>query len=200
MSIVGSIRSALLHSRARSRCILGQDSCVYEPERILPHAGARESIRIGAHSHIRGELLTLPGGTIRIGDYCYVGEQTRIWSRELVEIGDRVLIAHLTTILDNTSHPIDPVARHDHYKTILTRGHTLDVQLSPRPVRIESDAWIGAHVVILPGVTIGSAAIVGAGSVVTKDVPARTIVGGNPACVVRAIADSEPTAGSEGLS
>nr|WP_231134366.1 DapH/DapD/GlmU-related protein [Motilibacter deserti] len=54
-----------------------------------------------------------------------------------------------------------------------------------RPVVIEDDVWIGANVVILPGRTISTGSIVGAGSVVTKDVPPRTVVAGNPAVVVK---------------
>lgn len=54
-----------------------------------------------------------------------------------------------------------------------------------RPVHIGADVWIGARVIVLPGITIGDGAIVGAGSVVTRDVPTRAIVAGNPARVIR---------------
>ncbi|WP_331272794.1 DapH/DapD/GlmU-related protein [Motilibacter deserti] len=57
--------------------------------------------------------------------------------------------------------------------------------MDDRPVVIEDDVWIGANVVILPGRTISTGSIVGAGSVVTKDVPPRTVVAGNPAVVVK---------------
>lgn len=55
----------------------------------------------------------------------------------------------------------------------------------PDPIHVEDDVWIGGHVVILPGVTVGRGAVVAAGSVVTKDVPAYAIVAGNPARVIR---------------
>jgi galactoside O-acetyltransferase len=60
-----------------------------------------------------------------------------------------------------------------------------------RPVIIQDKAWIGFNVIILKGVTIGTGAIVGAGSVVTKDVPAYCIAGGNPARVIRELSQNE---------
>ena len=59
--------------------------------------------------------------------------------------------------------------------------------LHPRPIHVENDVWIGSNAVILQGVTIGEGSIVAAGAVVTKDVPARHIVAGNPARVIRPI-------------
>ena len=185
MTILTSLRLALMRARLRNRCLLGADSVVYEVGRIHPDAGRRESIAVGARTHVRGELLTLPSGNIRIGDDCYIGEQTRIWSAGSVEIGNRVMIAHLTTILDNNTHPMDFAQRHRHYRAILESGHPVDVDLSPRPVRVEDDAWIACNVVVLRGVTIGRGAVVGAGSVVTSDVPPLTLVVGNPARVIR---------------
>jgi acetyltransferase-like isoleucine patch superfamily enzyme len=184
-------RRALSRARLRSRCRLGEHSVVYEPERIVAAGGAADSIEIGDHTHVRGELLTLPNGRIRIGDYCYVGEQTRLWAAESISVGDRVLIAHLTTILDNRSHPLEPAARHRHYRAILESGHPADVDLGARPVRIEDDAWIGCSVVILAGVTVGKGAVVGAGSVVISDVPPGVLVAGNPARVVRDLRPGE---------
>jgi maltose O-acetyltransferase len=57
----------------------------------------------------------------------------------------------------------------------------------PKPVKIEDDVWIGGNATIVPGVTIGEEAVVAAGSVVTKDVPPKTLVGGNPAKVIKEI-------------
>jgi acetyltransferase-like isoleucine patch superfamily enzyme len=185
MNVLTSLRLAWMRARLRNRCLLGADAVVYEPARIHQLAGRRESIAIGARTHIRGELLVYPGGRLTIGDDCYVGEQTRIWARQSISIGNRVLIAHLTTILDNTTHPADAEARHLHYRTILTSGHSLDADLSPLAVRIEDDAWIASHVVILRGVTVGRGAVVGAGSVVTHDVEPDSMVAGNPARLIR---------------
>lgn len=178
------VRLTWLRFAARRRCRLGDGSVVYEPGRILAYGGSG-SIAIGRGTHVRGELLTFPGGVITIGDDCYVGEQSRVWAAGAIEIGSRVLIAHLVTIVDNTTHPLDHVARHEHYRTILTRGHVPGVDLSPRPVRIGDDAWIACSAVILSGVTIGRGAVVGAGSVVVDDVAPFTLVAGNPARVIK---------------
>lgn len=148
-----------------------------------------DAIRIGAHSHIRGELLVFRhGGRITIGDYCYIGEQTRLWSAASIEIGNRVLISHLCTIMDNLTHPENPEDRHAQFRHIIEKGFPETDDLGERPVKIADDALIGCHCVILRGVTIGAGAIIGAGSVVTGDVPPMTIYVGNPARFVRPVA------------
>lgn len=180
-------RAALRRRRVRRHCMLGVGSVVYDPERIVSVSGDRQRIRIGANTHIRGEILALPGGDVRIGDYCYLGEGSRVWSQSSVSIGDRVLIAHNVTILDSLTHPIDPRERHHHFATIISRGHPQGADLGARAVVVDDDAWIACHSVVLRGVHIGAQAIVGAGSVVTRDVPPRTLVAGNPARVVKSL-------------
>lgn len=141
---------------------------------------------MGPHTQIRGELLLFAhGGSIRIGAYCYLGENSKIWSGAEIVVGDRVLIAHNVTIMDNLTHPLDAKQRHQHFKNIVLTGHPTAIDLDDRPVRIEDDVWIGCNCVINRGVSIGKAAVVAAGSVVTKDVPAFTLVAGNPAREIR---------------
>ncbi len=141
---------------------------------------------------ILGELLTFAhGGSITIGEWCYVGEGARIWSASEIIIGDRVLIAHNVNIVDNLTHPLAPGARHKQFRMIATSGHPTELELDEKAVHIGSDAWIGANGIILRGVNIGQGAIVGAGAVVTKNVPAYTIVAGNPARLMRALKPSE---------
>jgi acetyltransferase-like isoleucine patch superfamily enzyme len=168
------------------------DAVLYDTARIANNLGRHEAIRVGAHSHIRGELLTFShGGAIEIGDYCYVGEQTRLWSAGRISVGHRTLISHQVTILDNLTHPLNPAARHAQFRAIITAGHPRDLDLGERPVVIGEDVLIGCASVILPGVTIGRAAVIGAGSVVTKDVPPYTIVAGNPAVTIRELTADE---------
>jgi acetyltransferase-like isoleucine patch superfamily enzyme len=141
---------------------------------------------------ILGELLTFAhGGQIEIGEWCYVGEGTRIWSALRVIIGDRVLIAHNVNIFDNLTHPVAAAARHKQFHMIVTSGHPKQIDLGEQAVSIGSDAWIGANAIILRGVMIGRGGIVGAGAVVTRNVPAYTVVAGNPARPIRELTPSE---------
>ncbi len=144
---------------------------------VLNPRGDRDAIRLGAHTTVRGELFVFAhGGDIELGEWCYVGAGSRIWSAARVRIGNRVLIAHNVNIHDTNSHPIDPAARHAHAMAISRHGHPRQVPgIVSAPVDIGDDAWIGFNSIVLKGVTIGPRAIIGAGSIVTKDVPADAV-------------------------
>lgn len=182
----GAMRKWLQRSRLKKSCSFEPTTVFHETARVLNQRGLRDAIVLGSYTHVRGELLIFGhGGEISLGDFCYVGEGARIWSAKRISIGNRVLIAHNVTILDNLTHPLDAEQRHQHFRQIITTGHPDKLDLDERKVDIEDDAWIGCATVILRGVSIGKGAIVGAGSVVIDDVPAWTIVAGNPARVVK---------------
>lgn len=124
-------------------------------------------------------------GKIKIGNYCYIGEGSRLWSESCIIIGDRVLIGHNVDIHDSNDHPIDYKERHKHYCDILSVGFIDKYNLCSQPVTIEDDVWIGFGAAIMKGVTIGKGAIIAAHAVVTKDVPPYTVVAGNPAVFVK---------------
>jgi acetyltransferase-like isoleucine patch superfamily enzyme len=168
--------------------------CHVHPEgRIEPNNHfIRDSIVVGRNTHIRGHLVTFGhGGHITIGSYCYVGEYSKVWSAKELTIGDRVLIAHNTSIFDSNTHPVNAAKRHQQFVDIITTGHPTDIDLNEEPVTIEDDVWIGCNCVVLKGVTIGRGAVVGAGSVVTKSVPPYVVVAGNPARIVRELSPDE---------
>jgi acetyltransferase-like isoleucine patch superfamily enzyme len=168
------------------------NTVIYDTARIVNNLQEPNAIEVGAFTHIKGELLTFGhGGKIRIGEFCFIGEQSRIWSAKSISIGDRVLISHNVNIFDNATHPISANARHEQFKQIITVGQPKAINLSESPVIICNDVLIGCMSIILSGVTIGEGAIVGAGSVVTKNVSAWTIVAGNPARVIREIPEDE---------
>ena len=156
--------------------------------------GDRDAIRIGSNTVIAGQLLTFGhGGHIDVGQWCFVGPGSRIWSAESISIGDRVLISHGVNIHDNDAHPQDAAERHAQYTEIVTRGHPrTGGNVRSASVVIGDDAWLGFNSIVLKGVTIGPRAIVAAGSVVTEDVPAGCVVAGNPARVVRAAGEARP--------
>lgn len=188
-----ALRNRLGGARVPSKTAGIHAAAVLYPTASIHLQGRAEvDIEVGANSHIRGELLVFGhGGRIRMGAWCYLGEGSRIWSAGSVSIGDRVLISHLCTIMDNLTHPIGAAARHAQFRAIVESGHPSEIELGVRPVVIEDDALIGCHSVILRGVTIGRGAIVGAASIVTRDVPAYTIVAGNPARHVRELTAEE---------
>jgi acetyltransferase-like isoleucine patch superfamily enzyme len=153
----------------------------------------KSSIKVGKGTHILGELFTFAhAGSIQIGSFCYLGENSRIWSSEGINIGNYVLISHNVNIHDTNGHPINAEERMEHAIKIFTNGHPKEnINILASPIIIGDRVWIGFNSIILKGVTIGEGAIVGAGSVVTKDVPPWTIVGGNPAKIIREIPENE---------
>jgi acetyltransferase-like isoleucine patch superfamily enzyme len=176
----------------RATCRLQDGAFLAHTARIRNAFGDSDRIVIGSHSHVRGELLVLGhGGRISIGKWCYVGVDTRIWSGVSIEIGNRVLISHSVNIFDNLSHPIRASERHEQARQIFTAGHPRNISLDDRPIKICDDAWIGACAMVMRGVTVGPGGIVAAGAVVTKDVPAYSIVAGNPAVVIRELSPDE---------
>jgi len=154
--------------------------------RIRNIRGESKRIVVDRNSFIDGELLTFKhGGEISIGEFVYVGESSRIWSASQITIGDRTLISFGCFITDNLTHPLSPSKRHQQFREIFETGHPKEIDLSERPVVIGKDVWIGCNSIVLRGVSIGDNSVIGAGSVVTKDIPANTLAVGNPARFVR---------------
>lgn len=183
--------------RNEKRCANIHSSVTLHPSAQIDNIfGKPEAIVIGAHTHIRGQLLTFwNGGQITIGEWCYVGEGTRIWSQSSIVIGSYVLIAHLVDIHDTNSHPIDWRERRLDTEAILSGSYRTPTQTVSASVTIEDDAWIGFKATVMKGVRIGRGAIVSAGAVVTKNVDPWTVVGGNPARVIAEL-DPEERAGA----
>lgn len=146
----------------------------------------KNAIKVGAKTIINGELVTFKhGGEIVIGDCCYIGPGTRIWSAKKINIGNRVLIAHNVNIFDQNSHPLDSRERHLDQMHIMEKGFQENIDLNEKEINIKDDAWIGFNSTILKGVTIGRGAIIGACSIITEDVEDFAVVVGNPVRVVK---------------
>lgn len=153
--------------------------------RIIISKNASGKIVLGNNIISGGELYCfLNKGTIKIGDWSYIGLNSRIWALSEIVIGERVLIAHDVFIVDNLTHPIEPDLRHQQFKAKFGFPFPNGMDLKESPIFIDDDVWIGAGSIILRGIHIGKGAIVGAGSVVTKDVPAGAIIAGNPAKII----------------
>jgi acetyltransferase-like isoleucine patch superfamily enzyme len=107
---------------------------------------------------------------LHLGDHVSIAAFVHVRADGGIHVGDRVMVA---------SHVAISTVTHDHQARVMWNT------VVTKPIRIEDDVWIGAHAVILPGVTIGRGAVVGAGSVVTHDVPPFAVVTGVPARVQR---------------
>lgn len=116
-------------------------------------------------------FYTDSGKNIKVGKNVFINSGCKFQDQGGIIIEDGVLIGH-NAVIATLNHNIDPDKRGN---------------LIPSPVRIGSNAWLGANVTILPGVCIGNGAIIAAGSVVTKNVPENTMVAGVPAKVIKKI-------------
>lgn len=109
------------------------------------------------------------GKNISLGERVFINAGCKFQDQGGITIGDDCLIGH-NAVLTTLNHSLDPDHRGD---------------MEPAPVVLGRGVWLGANVTVVPGVTIGDHAVVAAGAVVTKDVPARTVVAGTPARVIR---------------
>jgi acetyltransferase-like isoleucine patch superfamily enzyme len=163
----------------RARCVsIGSG---FRMER-LPYVTGRGRLTIGAGVRLSGKpsvgfcnvLLREP--SLVVGDGTFIGHDCSFVLADSITIGKHCLLAGGVSIRDLDGHPVDAALRREHRPTPCE---------GIRPVVLGDDVWIGADATILKGVTIGDRAIVGAGAVVTSDVPADTVVAGNPARVIR---------------
>ncbi len=123
----------------------------------------------------RVQLATQRSGSLVIGDYVGMNEGVAIMAVREVTIGDHTLIADHVAIHDSDFHQIAP-----------------GTPVRTAPVPVGRNVWIGRNAIVLRGVTIGANAVIAAGSVVTSDVPANAVAGGNPARVLRTLEIADP--------
>ena len=124
-------------------------------------------------SNLQGAVYGEPGAELTIGNNVGM-RSTRYCVHDSVAIGDNVKIGACVLITDTDAHPMNYEVR-----------RTSNEGTKSAPIAIEDDVWVGAHSIILKGVTIGARSIIGAGSVVTKSIPADCVAAGNPCMLIK---------------
>ena len=136
-------------------------------------------------SNLRGSIYVEQGGQITIGDNVGMSS-TRIWIADSLTVGNYVKIGACCLIIDTDTHQLDYQQRRCMPHNI-EESEKLKASIKSAPIVIEDDVWVGAHCTILKGVTIGTRSIIGAGSVLTKSIPADCVAAGNPAKIIRTL-------------
>jgi acetyltransferase-like isoleucine patch superfamily enzyme len=149
------------------------------------------NVTVGIKSIIEGIIIfERDSAEVTIGERVFIGGGTHIIASKKIEIGNDVLIAWGVTIIDHNSHALSFSKRKNDVLDWHERKKDW-THVKIAPVRISDKVWIGFNSIILKGIQIGEGAVIGAGSVVSKDVPPWTIVAGNPASVIREIPPEE---------
>lgn len=143
----------------------------HSPEEVVQLTSALTAQPASATFRMFPPFTTDFGRNLRFGENVLVNSGCRYQDQGGIDIGDGALIGH-NAVITTLNHELEPARRCD---------------MHPTPVSIGRDVWLGANVTVLPGVNIGDGAVIGAGSVVTKDVAANTVVVGVPARYVRDI-------------
>lgn len=152
----------------------------------LPYLVGRGDIEVGDDVRLSGKSSFVfssrhrPQPQLRIGNGTFLGHNCALSIAERIELGEHCLIAGGVRIADFDGHPLDAAARR--------AGEFVEPE-RVQPVTIGNDVWIGHGAMILKGVTVGERSIVAARAVVSRDVPADCIVAGNPARLVKQLAE-----------
>jgi hypothetical protein len=120
-------------------------------------------------------FYTTGGENIRVGRNVFINQNCTMYDLGGIDIGDEVMIGPNVSLI-TSGHPLEPSRRRDF--------------VIAKPIVIQKNVWIASGAIIIGGVTIGENSVVAAGSVVTRDVPPNTLVGGNPARVIRSIGEN----------
>lgn len=130
---------------------------------------------IGDNVQIMGDCKFSDPGEISIGSNVYVGPRNTWFGFGGIIVEDGTIFAH----------DVEIITRNHNYDSNDLKSIPYDTLYINKPFVIKENVWIGSHVYILPGITIGEGAVIGMGSVLTKDVPSGAVVGGNPAKILK---------------
>ena len=163
--------SQIQDSGLKTAEILLKYNASFKPEELRELWGEMSGSALDETSFIQTPLLVNHAEFVNIGKNIYINHACSMLALGRIIIEDDVLIGPKVNLISE-GHPLDPSKRK---------------ALEVKPVVIKRNAWIGAAATILPGVTVGENAVVAAGAVVNKDVPANTVVAGVPAKIIKNI-------------
>ena len=165
---------------------VGPDSVLIGPQLFRRFFSVREpAVSVGAHCYLEDLQLALgKQAQVSFGDHVFAAGLMLLSEHE-IRIGSRVVFSFHVVIADTDFHPLDPAQRIlDAIAISPVPGGQKRPTAGTAPVHIEDDVWIGPNVTILKGVRIGAGAFIEPGSLVTRDVPPRARVLGNPAQII----------------
>lgn len=180
------MRAGLIYSESEAAFLnpLRRADLVFDYNRTPPsRAGRRRELLESILGSVGERTILLPpfhagfGSNVHIGDDFFGNVNITFVDDVEIRIGDGVMIAPSVT-LTTTGHPVHPSRR-------------VDFARFSEPIVLEDRVWIGSNAVVLPGVRVGYGSVIGAGAVVTRDVPAMSVAVGTPARVVREITDAD---------
>lgn len=169
----GSPLHAVMHRASQDalRVTAELNGSYHEPHRVLELLAQLTGKPVPESVALFPPFYSDFGKNITLGERVFINSGCKFQDQGGVTIGDDSLIGH-NALLATLNHDMDPDRRAD---------------MHPAPIVIGKRVWLGSNVTVLPGVTIGDGAVVAAASVVTKDVPANSVVVGSPAKVVRSV-------------
>jgi acetyltransferase-like isoleucine patch superfamily enzyme len=150
----------LVRLEGRARVVTAGDLRIGERVRMIGHV-------------VPIELVAEGGAELSIGDRTFINYGVSIGATQRIVVGAECNFGPYVNVVDSAFHELDPDRRFD--------------RPAPQEVHIGDRVWLGVRVIVLPGVTIGDGSVIGAGSVVTRDIPPRSLAAGSPATVIRSL-------------
>ena len=176
----------LVKMKAKGHRLSQEFNNLYEDDPRRPEILKDLLGELGEGTFFHGPIRFHYGNHTRIGAHCFVNVNFTVQDDALVTIGDNCNFGPNVTIVT----PMHPM-RADERKGLMCADGVERALCYAKPVTIGHDCWFGANVTVCPGVTIGDCCVIGAGAVVTRDIPANSFAAGVPARVIRTITEAD---------
>lgn len=191
--ILKKVYKKYLLFKFRNKAIIGKDINFNSTSDIrLSDGSSKENIILGQNVLMHARLISQNKGKIIMKNNSHIGYSSFIGSVNRVVIEEGTHISNNVTIVDNNNHPVNPYDRMIMQKSKTGSDFRKWKHSDSKPIFIGRNVWIGQYARVCKGVTIGDNSVVAANTVVTKDVPANSIIAGNPGRIVKSNIDELP--------